>query len=289
LKFETNFFDVFKGIYFNINTNQYTDLIDGKISITDGKPANEDDFYKIKFTYDFKAFATFYESGDFLLNGNLYVDSKIDSQGSQSEGILVNRIDNLKNVNKTDITGIPEIIDMEFNFIVEDFYLYDNKIFWTGSDRVHTYCNQEITQFEFYFNDVLTKTLSERALIQSEMINIFSFYRPATYPGGGGGIGIQNFDFTTTLNFKLKLYKTDDSIYLLRWYDWNNTPITFNLQNIIDYRNPRPLRGAILRTAPGLYINKYNIKRGGSVPPPSPCRINTKSKHQGLRHLCLKC
>ena len=92
---------------------------------------------------------TLWESGDILLNGDLYVNSPINSGATLDEGILVNRIDNLKDINKGDILGIPTIIDMEFNFTIEAFDEDNDRILWTGSDRSNTYNNQEITQLEF--------------------------------------------------------------------------------------------------------------------------------------------
>ena len=78
-----------------------------------------------------------YESGDHFTQGQYYQDCEADMTGNLTEGILVNRIDNLKTPQQFPITGLPPLVDQEFNFVIDSLDYAGIKILWSGTDMVN--------------------------------------------------------------------------------------------------------------------------------------------------------
>ena len=219
------------------------DRPNGGISTGGYLPAVTDDFYKWSWDINYKPLAYLYEDGNLYLKGNVYAECP-ERQGGYalSTGTLVNEISNLKNPQQGAITGLPALVDQVFSFSVNSIDVSTNQVLFTGSDRQNTYTNAPVTQFEFYYNDVIELNFTQNVYSQyiaNGNFLYFSFQGIDTSVVSGGVLSYMGEVSSTnqTPTFYIKLSRTATSYYFIEWINFTNTRIDFNLQNINDYTN----------------------------------------------------
>ena len=229
------------------------------ISTTNGRPANPNDFYKFTYAINYATFCEIYDSGDIITTGNLYAGAEINANGQLDLPILVNRIDNLKAPNEATINGLPALRDQVFHFVVESFDIINNYVFFTGTDRVNSYTNQRVSQFEFYYNDVFKITLSANALTQYNQ-NPFAYPFGVKRPAPLTTLDLQDLASASPQQLYIRLQKRGNSVYsVIELFNSQNIPI--NLQNIISYTNPDHLPTDVYALEYLPYSNEYRWKK----------------------------
>jgi hypothetical protein len=213
-----------------------------KVVTLDGRPPYPDDNFKWTFAMNYSPIAHIYEDGSLHLNGDVYVNCPVGQQYLDN-GTLLNSVSNIKNSDNTNILGLPARVDQVYEFNVDYVDIATNTILWTGSDRVNTYNNQAITQFELYYNDTIRITFSSQVeqVYQStgNFIMIFTADSLKSIPPYYDNVSYLSEKLNGVANpiFYIHLTKVFASTYYIQWLSFSNTLITFNLSNIKDYTN----------------------------------------------------
>jgi hypothetical protein len=213
-----------------------------KVITLDGRPPYPDDNFKWTFAMNYSPIAHIYEDGSMHLNGDVYVNCPVGQQYLDN-GTLLNSVNNIKNSDNTEITGLPARVDQVYEFNVDYVDIATNTILWTGSDRVNTYNNQAITQFQLYYNDTIRITFSSQVdqVYQSTGNFILQFTADSlkSIPPYFDNVSYLSEKLNGVSNpvFYIHLTKVFASTYYIQWLSFSNALITFNLSNIKDYTN----------------------------------------------------
>ena len=212
-------------------------LPDGeKFNTTNGMQANEDTYFKWSWGINYTQIACLLESGDLLLNGNVYVNCHTRAPFDLDNGILINQIDNLVSPDRASISGIPALVEQVYYFELTSWDKNSFIAYWTGTDRINTYTNQVVSQFEFYYNDTIEISVSSAVL--ADIQNLAYHGVGLATPNNSVGFNANNIvshKFLTTFGSNPYVDVSFGFNYQLSQLNRINIPI--NLQSIVDYHN----------------------------------------------------
>ena len=207
-----------------------------KFNTTNGMPADEDTYFKWSWGINYTQIACLMESGDLLLNGNVYVNCPTRGPFDLDNGILVNQIDNLVSPDRASISGIPPLVEQVYYMELTSWDRTNFIAYWTGTDRINTYTNQVVTQFEFYYDDTIEISVSSAVLadIQNFQYHGVGVATPS-YSIGMNANNIVSHKFLTTFGSGPYVDVSFGFNYALS--QMNRLTIPINLQSIVDYTN----------------------------------------------------
>ena len=207
-----------------------------KVITTNGMPSDEDTYFKWSWGINYTQIACLMESGDLLLNGDVYVNCPTNAPFDMNNGILVNRIDNLVSPDRASITGIPALVEQVYYIELTSWDRTNFIAYFSGTDRINTYTNQVVSQFEFYYDDTIEISVSASVLSDIQ-----------TYPYHGVGIATPSysigFNANNIVTHKfLKSFGSGPYVDVSFGFDYiaqqlNRITIPINLQDIVDYHN----------------------------------------------------
>ena len=207
-----------------------------KVITTNGMPSDEDTYFKWSWGINYTQIACLMESGDLLLNGDVYVNCPTNAPFDMNNGILINRIDNLVSPNRLPITGIPALVEQVYYIELTSWDRTNFIAYFSGTDRINTYTNQVVSQFEFYYDDTIEISVSASVLADIQ-----------TYPYHGVGLATPSysigFNANNIVTHKfLKSFGSGPYVDVSFGFDYvaqqmNRIIIPINLQDIVDYHN----------------------------------------------------
>ena len=207
-----------------------------KVITTNGMPSDEDTYFKWSWGINYTQIACLMESGDLLLNGDVYVNCPTNAPFDMNTGILINRIDNLVSPDRASITGIPPLVEQVYYIELTSWDRTNFIAYFSGTDRINTYNNQVVSQFEFYYDDTIEISLSASVLAD---IQTYQYH----------GVSIQTPSTTVLLNANnivthkfLKSFGSNPYVEVSFGFNYqlnqmNRINIPINLQDIVDYHN----------------------------------------------------
>ncbi len=281
-KYQTFISNFSRQIWYQFLTPEKPDILGEDESLTQtpgGIPGNSNDFHNFSWYINHIPIATLYESGDLSVAGSVYFDCKQGGEGKIKPGKLLNSVSSIRNPNNTEIQGLPDLIDQVFELKLTTLDSTNNKSYWTGKDRNREYNNEEITNIELYYDDVL-KINYGPGIYDFIINNSLSVYMDIPYDSstGIGSIMTSGKHGPETLNeeFIVKYVKTQfEQNYKLKiGHSSGPEEIPINLSDLTGYINPNEEPTTQYNLVYFPHTNEYKWMRnwfaqsGGTIQPP---------------------